>query len=438
MSKEILKRELDIFKGHSFQGSIESSNLIQFRPINSISDATTIEFDIPFGSDEYIDTTSIYLFVKAKLQERDGTNYEATGLKARRFSIINHPLNTMWDQVDVYLGSTLISQSSKGYQYLAFIEALTNRNIIPTIITYMWTSGFFSIFSTDYTYFDQPDLGEPYKMVQESRIFTLYGKIHGSLFTCPRFLLNGVSMHLKFIKCDDAFVCMGKPTQALLGETNPTLKLLDCSLFVRKVKLSTNLLNAHGRALQMSRAIYPIERPIIKVLNLPSGQSSFVMDNVILGQLPNKIIFGLVTNVAYNGHKEKDPLRFQHFDLTYLTININGESFPKVPYTPDFRDDHDLYQREYYDFLDNIGATKTLSQPPIDYRNYKKGYCLYAFNLNCDFKFGDEYINIPREGYLTIEMKFRSNLTEALKLILYAVFDNTIKIDQNRNVTLDY
>ena len=63
----------------------------------------------------------------------------------------------------------------------------------------------------------------------------------------------------------------GKTTQALLGETNPTLKLLDCSLYVRKVKLSTNLLNAHGRALQMSRAIYPIERPIIKVLNLPSG-----------------------------------------------------------------------------------------------------------------------------------------------------------------------
>ena len=435
MSKDILKRELDLFKGHSFQGSIEASNLVEFRPINSISGSNTIEFNIPYGSDEYIDTSNIFLWVKAKLTESNGDDFDAAD--ANRYSIINYPLNTMWDQVDVHLGTTLVSQSSKGYQYLAFIEIISDRTFIPTVITYMRSAGFFSTFEETYE-FDAVDTGEPYELVKESKEFTLYGKLHGGIFKSSRLLLNGVPIHIKLTKCGDNFVCMGKPAEGALLSTDPKLKILDISLFARKVKLSANLLNAHARALQESKAIYPIERPIVKVINLPSAQQSFVLDNVILGQLPSRIIFGLVTNAAFNGDKEKDPLRFQNFDLIYLSVNMNGERFPKTPYTPDYRDNKNLYQREYYDFFSNTGSTLNMNQPPIDYINYKKGMCLYAFNLNSDFKFGDEYINIPREGYLTIELKFRANLAEALKLIVYAVFDNTIEIDKNRNISIDY
>ena len=179
---------------------------------------------------------------------------------------------------------------------------------------------------------------------------------------------------------------------------------------------------------------------MIKVVNLPAGQSTFVLDNVFMGQMPCKLIMGFVTNDAYSGTITTNPLKFSNNDLTFLCVHLNGETFPKQPYEPDYRDASKKYEREYFDFLLNIGAIKSNAQPAISYDRYKTGYNLYAFNFNSDFENPNEneYINIPKEGFLNIEVKFRANLVNALKLICYAQFDNVIEIDENRNVTVDY
>ena len=93
------------------------------------------------------------------------------------------------------------------------------------------------------------------------------------------------------------------------------------------------------------------------------------------------------------------------------------------------------YHREYHDLFINLGTV-----PAIDYDSYSKTCCLYAFNFNSDFERPSEedYINLPKQGNLNIEIKFGSNLTNALKLICYAQFDNRIEIDHARNVSIDY
>jgi hypothetical protein len=64
---------------------------------------------------------------------------------------------------------------------------------------------------------------------------------------------------------------------------------------------------------------------------------------------------------------------------------------------------------------------------------------LYCFNFNADFSNDAEsYINIPKEGNLGVEVRFSSNLTEAVKMVCYSRFNNNIEIDFNRNVTIDY
>ena len=35
-------------------------------------------------------------------------------------------------------------------------------------------------------------------------------------------------------------------------------------------------------------------------------------------------------------------------------------------------------------------------------------------------------------------MKFKTALTEEVKLIIYAVYDNNIEIDKYRNISIDY
>lgn len=229
-------------------------------------------------------------------------------------------------------------------------------------------------------------------------------------------------------------------TNPAIPAAEPKLNLTEISIFARKVKVNPNVLIAHNKALQISKAIYPIKRSSVKIINLPSGQSTFVLDNVFTGQQPTKIILGLVTNNAYSGSYTLNPFAFKNHNLNFICVHLNGETYPKTPYKPDFRDEINNYSRVYYDFLMNIGANKSPFQPAIDYLNYKKGICLYCFNFESDFDSvnSEDYVNLPKTGFLNIELKFRENLSEALKVICYAQFDNIIEIDENRNVSIDY
>lgn len=451
MSKELMKSELDLFKEVNFQGGIEKSDLIQFRPTASINSSSSIEFDIPISSDEYLDLTNVYLWVKGKLVQQDGLDFPQA--QDGRYSLINYALNTIFDQLSVYLGGTLVSQSSKTYHYLSYIEALTQMSS-NSQKTFMEAAGFITTINRPNYNFDAIDK-DLFNNVSRSKPFSLYGKIHGSVFNSDKLLLNGVPISLIFTRAPNAFSVMGRPAQVAvaaavgppaiaaipaLDATTPKLELTDISLFVRRVKLSPNLLNYHAKYLQHSKAIYPIKRSLIKVVNLPANQSTFVLDNIFTGQMPCKMILGFVTNDAYAGSVLTNPLKFANEDLIFLCVHMNGESYPKSPFEPDYRNNTKKYEREYFDFLMNIGATKSISQPAISYDNYRSGHCLYAFNFNSDFENPSEsdYINIPKEGFLNVEVKFRNNLNNALKLIVYAQFDNVIEIDQNRNVTVDY
>src|SRR5277367_891374 len=128
MAQEVLKSELDLFKSSTFQASIESSQLVQFRPISSIIDSSSIQFDISLLPDEYYDFQNVFLWIKGKVKKSDGN---AMGdAETKKCSIINYSLNTMWEQVDIYLGNTLINQSSNTHPYRSFIEVFTSYNLL--------------------------------------------------------------------------------------------------------------------------------------------------------------------------------------------------------------------------------------------------------------------------------------------------------------------
>src|SRR5260221_8395886 len=102
MTKEVLKSELDLFKNISFQGSIENSQTIQYRPIASITDATSIEFNVPVSSDEYLDLQNVFLWITGQVVNNNGENFDKT--QDNRYGLIHYGLNTIWDQIDIYLG----------------------------------------------------------------------------------------------------------------------------------------------------------------------------------------------------------------------------------------------------------------------------------------------------------------------------------------------
>ena len=101
--------------------------------------------------------------------------------------------------------------------------------------------------------------------------------------------------------------------------------ILSAKLFVRNLKITPRLCLAHERILQQKTAKYPITRVECKVIHLPQGQKSFTHDNLFLGQLPKRIVLGLVDNRAFNGDISLNPYNFQHCNLNYLAVHMDGQ-----------------------------------------------------------------------------------------------------------------
>jgi hypothetical protein len=51
-----------------------------------------------------------------------------------------------------------------------------------------------------------------------------------------------------------------------------------------------------------------------------------MQDNLLRGQVPKLLIVGMVGNDAFNGNSKKDPLHFEHFNLSIVMESV----FPTV------------------------------------------------------------------------------------------------------------
>lgn len=377
-------------------------------------------------SDEYIDPKEIYLWLKLKITKQDGTLYVAGN--AEKYSPVDYLLNSMWSQVDVTLGDTLISQSNNTHPWKSQMEA---RFCISgtSKFHFMKASGYYRDVES------APDSPHKtrYKLCAESKDFTLYGRIHSDIFFQDKLIINGVPLKIKLIRASDAFCLLG---DGLL----PKLNLKDAVLFVRKVRLNPSILAAHAKILSEKNAKYPIVRTETKAISLAANQHVHFIDNVFLGRLPRKIIFGILSNEAHLGSYAKSPFNFQNHTINFVQVYTNSEAHPQRPFQPDFS--NNIFAREYFSLYENVDQNHGGYHPlDIDYSEYAINSCLFAFDFNPDKNAGcglGSYINIPKMGTLRIEIHFKTAPTAPLKLIVYGEFDSTIEINKNREVLTDY
>ena len=101
----------------------------------------------------------------------------------------------------------------------------------------------------------------------------------------------------------------------LLMATDNTFKIqvTEAFLTVRKVKVSPGVQLGHTDALMKGPAKFPITRKECKILAIPAGFQFFVKDNIFLGQLPKRLVVGMVHNEGFAGA----------VGITLTTLNIS-------------------------------------------------------------------------------------------------------------------
>lgn len=421
------KSELDLFVIPPTQTAIEKGQFIEYHPLANIRDGGPIEFNISGSGEDYIDLSSTYLHVKAKIVKSDGTPLP----EKEPVAPVNLFLHALFSQVDVSLNERVISDSNNTYPYRAYIETLMNygedakKSLLGCECFYKDNN--LSVTDPLQAEAGNEGLKKRYELTSKSKTLDMIGQIHSDIFQQNRLLLNLLDLKIKFIRSTPAF-CLISSTE----DADYKIVLDHASVFIRKVKVSPGVTLGHAKALEKSTAKYPIDRVLCKIYSVSKGSCSFMQDNVFLGIMPKRVIVTCLDNSAVNGRYESNPFLFDHNDVNFLSIYVDGQPVPSKPLELNF--DTNNYITAYYRLFPGFNQDKGVY---ISRDEFAKGYALYAFDLTPDLCEGP-HLNLQHQGNLRVEIKFSKALTKTISVLMYAEFENVIEITKSRHVLCDF
>ncbi len=435
---EINSGSLGLFAAIVAEGNLLPSVDVVVRPLTAVESEGPFEFLIASSDADYLVLPSIEMegYIYVEKFDTTSSTYVAT-TATDDFSIVNLAPYSLFKMLDVSLNNVAIEDvSAPVWPYKCFIETVLSHDI-GACRTHLRTRGYLPDGPNDYAIVATPNTSVTTgyttrrQFIKENKKLFFQCPLHASLFaTGSRYLPPGVNVKIKLTRNNDAFTIMANTTD----KTKYRIVLKDLLLRMKKVKVTKNVLESHAKSFTQQNAILPFHKSCTRPFVIPSGISSYIVQNAIVGEIPHTIIFGFVDATAIEGIPNKNPFVFEHNNLDGLFLTVNGVIVPSEPYELDYS--NRKYYRAYTDLLRTCGAgygNAAIDVLPEDFESF---LTLYGFDLSPDSCSG-YHQHIPiRSGQINIHLKFSEALTNPLKLLLYYVKHAAVAIDAARNVTL--
>ncbi len=415
MAEETHHEDLSLFRPMTTEVGTEKTEWITHRPTNQLTEGSAIEFSIPGTSTTFVDLKSTLLHLKLKIVKADGSP-----VTSDLVGLANAPLHTIFSQVDLNIQQHPVSEVGTNYTYKGYLDTLLNeideRNLNCQLFV---KDNAGSMEDASPNGGNKGLLGRANYTIGGKEA-ELIGSLALDLCQQDRLLLNGVPLNLKLWQNADSF--------RLMTELEEKYKVVitDAQLKVAVVKVNPSVIVSQANVLKEKSALYPYTRSIIKTYAVPTGQYSFITDDLFQGQVPKRLLVGIVSSAAANGDYTKNPFNFRHYHCNYAGFFVDGQSTPSCPLQPNFESGSfvEAYQRLYPD-----NRQRALT---IDRYDFRSGYCLFAFNPD-----GDVRDRLRQSGHTRLELKFAKPLPETCTVIVYGQFPALMKIDASRNVSLE-
>jgi hypothetical protein len=399
----------DLFSRPPMEDGLQDFHDQEILPLTALSStSTTVEFNIAGEGDEYIDLSELRLYLRVKINTTDKSEIADGSVELVKF----WP-HSLFRQCDLFLNGTLVTTSSNMYHYTAYASSLLS---FPKDVK-------------DYQ-LDVLEHANGWKIKKGETESEALIRLHLPMCNQQRLLPNGVTIKIRFLRTPDEFVLKAK-------EAKYQIELEKCSLFVRRITPTPSMLLNHADTLSKINCLYPIERVWPKFFTLNKGVREFDLANISQGQLPSRIIVGLVSTKAFSGSVDTDPYKFQHFNLDYISLQCNGRAIPSIAITTDY--DKGFYRRAYHLLLDTIqGPCSDNDSIGLSLEDYKGGSCFYGFTLSRSLTGPSEALPRRENGYVNAKLRFSKPLPDNVNAIFFMEYNNFVEIDSARNIYMDF
>ena len=439
---EIHTEEVALFSRPPINVAENRISWTQIRPsFMSRGEYSSIQFTIPGNSSQYVKLSDSILYAKIRIEKVDGTGFYRKqptddDTKFTETAVpIDLVLHSLWSSVDIKLNHTLVSTSGTDYMYKAMFETLLNFNESAKKnqlcnIGFAGDSGNFEQ-ANPFTPPINHGLKTRYLWFDENSISVEFmGPLMTDICNQDKLILPGVDIDIKLWPTRDEFRLITFPSGLKCK-----VIIEDIYFDVCKVIVSPEVMMGHNAGLEISDALYPFQRTDIRTFNIPANLYGTTLEDIWQGEVPSRLVIGMVSSKAYNGDFNLNPYMFDHFNISSAGFYVDGEPTPREPVKLD------VNAGEYIQGLTSLyrvsGTMNDNTDIGINRDNYRQGYSLIGFDVDPTSSPDFRYLGKPRQGHTKLELRFKNDTNEAITLILFATFPETMTIDQARNVRLE-
>ena len=414
---------LEIFDKIPVLEPIISSHVQEVYPSTSL-DESSIEFEYETDRSIYLDMRDTHLMIKLKLNKGrcfkalvnkekmkvDGDEESLVDIDFSYVSHVNNLLHSLVSNCEVYINNYQVYNSNGLYAHKAFISnefnASTNNN-----------EGILKCHG--YTFEDEPGnifdgvFEERREDMEDDKIITLYGRLAIDFFQCEKLLLPNTKLRLKLIRSRPNFYM-------ITPNPNVSLKIMDCSLFTRRISVSDVYHQTIKYQLTHMPASYNFMETVARTFIIPFNQNQFVQENIFNNAPIRRIAIAMNTNGAFTGSFQSNPFHYQKFELRELRIIRGGHAIVDLNTEDDCR--------AYVTTMKAMNFNEEI--PALPYDKYKDHYIL-VFDLT-SLQDATEHIHYPEltGESIRLEMFFKTPLFYVTEVIVLGERLSTVRIDQ--------
>ena len=242
--------------------------------------------------------------------------------------------------------------------------------------------------------------------------------IQSSVFLSNNILPSNLKWSLSFERAKSTLSCLITDSGVTLadGDIDSVLKLEDVYLtvpYLEHQRTKEKESNWLVKPISLHYDNYDIQRFV-----LPNGSKFARLNNIICGNLPKAVIFGIMKEDAYVGDYELNATHFTHHGLLKMDIKVDGCSTAGSPY--EMTTNHAA--TPYVRFMDLIGHYENPETCNVmSLQNFKQYHYLHCACLE------------KESGSLSLEMEFGVDVPEGYIVIVCAITDTELKIDKYGN-----
>ena len=236
---------------------------------------------------------------------------------------INNPLQSLFSICEVCFNNTMVYNANGLYPHKAQISnefnssAVSNKEILAC---------------HGYNFEEYPDAFDMHPFTDRAKslgtgiTFSLYGRLAIDLFICEKLLQQNTKVRIKLVRAGPNF-------SMLSDNPNVSLKIVDCSLFTRRILVAEPNHQYLQWNLEREPAQYNYIETIARTFIILSRQNQFIQENIFNYAPIRRVAVAMKKNSAVAGSFYENPFSYQQFHLGELRIIRGGRAIVSLDTT---------------------------------------------------------------------------------------------------------